>query len=224
MDSSSTSLLDILGPIMIGPSSSHTAGALRIGRAAGMLCTAPVVKAVFRLHGSFASTYKGHGSDRALAAGVLGMQTDDPDIKNALEICRQRGIEVKFTEADLGEVHPNTVQVELTDAGGIRHVLTGCSVGGGAVRIIGIDGFDTGITGEYPTIVTKHHDKVGVIKNVVSCISDAEVNIVTINLARSQKGKLATAIIETDTLVDGDVVEKIGQLEHMVDVLTMDKF
>lgn len=219
----SNSLFDILGPVMIGPSSSHTAGALRIGKAAGMLCS-KVQSAVFYLHGSFATTYKGHGSDRALAGGLLGMSTDNPDIKNALQICKERGIDISFVETDLGDVHPNTVKIELTGQSGEKHTLTGCSVGGGEIKITDIDGFATDMTGNYPAVVTRHTDKVGVIKNVVSLISDSHVNIVTINLSRSQKGKTATAIIETDEPVEMQIVQEMKQIDGVEDVLVMNAF
>jgi len=219
----SNRLFDILGPVMIGPSSSHTAGALRIGRAAGMLCD-DIVSAVFYLHGSFATTYKGHGSDRALVGGLLGMDTDSPEIKSALEICADKGIAVSFVPTDLGDVHPNTVRIDMTDSKGDIHSLTGCSVGGGEIRVMEINGFKTDLTGKFPAIVTKHHDKVGVIKNVVSLISDAKINIVTINLSRAQKGKMATAIIETDDTVSPAIIKKIKEVEGIADVLTMDAF
>ena len=219
----SNRLFDILGPVMIGPSSSHTAGALRIGRAAGMLCN-DIKSVVFYLHGSFSTTYKGHGSDRALVGGLLGMQTDSPDIKNALEICAEKGITVSFVPTDLGDVHPNTVKIDMTDSNGILHSLTGCSIGGGEIKVMEINGFKTEVSGKYPAIVTKHNDRVGVIKNVVSLISDAKINIVTINLSRAQKGKLATAIIETDEIVSARIIDAIKTVEGIEDVLTMDAF
>ena len=121
-------------------------------------------------------------------------------------------------------MHPNTVKVVLTDDQGVEHSLTGCSVGGGEVRIVDIGGFATSISGEYAAIVTKHQDKVGVIKNVVSAISDAGINIVSINLSRSQKGKLATAIIEVDSPVDEEIIQRIRAIDKMVDVLAIKSF
>lgn len=219
----SASLFDIVGPVMIGPSSSHTAGALRIGRAAGLVCPHPV-QATFYLHGSFATTYKGHGSDRALVAGLIGMNTDNPDIKNALDICSQQGIKIDFVPTDLGDVHPNTVKIVMTDQAGEQHSVTGSSVGGGEVKIVEIDGFETAITGRYPVVVTKHHDKVGVIKQVINLLAEGQVNIVTINLTRQQKGKMATAVIEMDEAVSPQLVQQMKQLPSIEDVLSIQAF
>ena len=152
------------------------------------------------------------------------MSTDNPNIKNALQLCDKQGIEISFEPCDLGEVHPNTVLVQVVDKKGDTQSLMGCSIGGGEIEIRQINGFDTNISGNYPAIITKHHDKVGVIKSVVSLISDCRVNIVTINLSRAQKGKMATAIIETDEMIESQMVQEMKSLDGIVDVLTMRPF
>ena len=148
------SMFDILGPIMIGPSSSHTAGAQRIGKAMyNMISDKQLVAVHFILHGSFHLTLRGHGTDRALVGGVLGMNAYDPQIKDSLQIAKERGIEVSFEGADLGDVHPNTVQVIAQTSDGKTTSLTGSSIGGANIEIININGTPAKFSGKYPAVV-----------------------------------------------------------------------
>jgi len=161
-------VFDILGPIMIGPSSSHTAGAARLAKIAAIVSGGKIKKVEFLLHGSFAQTYKGHGTDKALVAGILNMDPWDEDLKRSFDIAAENGIEVKFTETDLGDVHPNTVKFVITKEDGNITEVTGSSIGGGNILVFNIDGQNVEFTGERPTILTQHKDLPGVIsKNIV---------------------------------------------------------
>lgn len=158
------SMFDVLGPIMIGPSSSHTAGAQRIGKAMYNMIADKQLKAVhFILHGSFHLTLRGHGTDRALVGGVLGMNSYDPQIKNSLEIAKEKGIQVEFEGGDLGDVHPNTVRITAYTTDGQMTSLTGSSVGGGNIEIIDINGTAAKFTGRYPAVIINHYDRLGII-------------------------------------------------------------
>ena len=149
-------VFDILGPVMIGPSSSHTAGAARIGRITLALLGAPAVKADIFLHGSFAKTYKGHGTDKALIAGIMGMSTDDSRIRRAPELAREQGLEVTITTGDIDGAHPNTARVALTDANGNRVSLLGSSIGGGNILVTEVNGMEVSITGQHTTLIVLH--------------------------------------------------------------------
>ena len=142
-------VFDILGPVMIGPSSSHTAGAARIGRITLALLGAPAVKADIFLHGSFAKTYKGHGTDKALIAGIMGMATDDSRIRRAPELAREQGLEVNIATGDIDGAHPNTARVTLTDAAGSTVSLLGSSIGGGNILVKEVNGMEVSITGHH---------------------------------------------------------------------------
>lgn len=192
------SVFDVIGPIMIGPSSSHTAGAVRLGKMARNILGDEPVNAKITLHGSFATTYKGHGTDLALTAGLLGMDTDDERIPKAFEIAKQKGLSVEFIEGDLGEVHPNTAMFELTSAENKKTVVVGCSIGGGDIQIIKIDGFEIAFSGKYHTLITQHLDKPGVIANVTALLSNYNINIAFMKVSRREKGDIALMLIETD--------------------------
>ena len=185
-------IFDVLGPIMIGPSSSHTAGAARLGKIARTIVNKPIKDVTFLLHGSFKETYKGHGTDRALVAGILGMMPDDERLRDALLIAEKEGLEVHFLPADLGQVHPNTVKILMTDCDDINWEVLGSSIGGGLVEIYEINGNKVKITGEYPTIITCHDDIPGTVSKVSTLFYDNDINIAHMTLVRSQKGKDAT--------------------------------
>ena len=194
-------IFDVLGPIMIGPSSSHTAGAARLGKIARTIVNKPIKDVTFLLHGSFKETYKGHGTDRALVAGILGMMPDDERLRDALLIAEKEGLEVHFLPADLGQVHPNTVKILMTDCDDINWEVLGSSIGGGLVEIYEINGNKVKITGEYPTIITCHDDIPGTVSKVSTLFYDNDINIAHMTLVRSQKGKDATMTFEVDNNV-----------------------
>ena len=194
---------------MIGPSSSHTAGAVKLGRVARALSVNEIKKVEFQLHGSFAMTYKGHGTDRALLAGIMGFTTWSEDIKNALEIAEERGIDFKFVPTDLGDAHPNTVRIVVTDDKGSQVSLTGSSIGGGNVRITAINRDKVDFTGDYPTLIVGHTDIRGVIAKVTNALSEGEINIAFMKVFRSSRGRGATMVFETDEPVTKDVIDTL---------------
>lgn len=206
-------IFDVLGPIMIGPSSSHTAGAARLGKIARTIVNKPIKDVTFLLHGSFKETYKGHGTDRALVAGILGMMPDDERLRDALLIAEKEGLEVHFLPADLGQVHPNTVKILMTDCGDINWEVLGSSIGGRLVEIYEINGNKVKITGEYPTLITCHDDIPGTVSTVSTLFYDNDINIAHMTLVRSQKGKDATMTFELDNNVSEELIAAIKAVE-----------
>jgi L-serine dehydratase len=217
------SLFDILGPIMIGPSSSHTAGAERLGRAAKQIAGDGIQSVRFYLHGSFAKTYKGHGTDRALIAGILGMETYDERIKESFEIAQKQGIKIEFIEADLGDVHPNTVKIAITKDDNTTVSVTGSSIGGGNIVILNIDGDDVEFTGNYPVILIKHIDKRGMISKISFALAMNEINIATLKVSRVLKGDVATTVVETDSNITSTVLEEISTIDSVVSVRAVNR-
>ena len=172
-------LFDIVGPIMVGPSSSHTAGAVRMGYVAGKLLGEPIQKAEILLYGSFLATGEGHGTRKAIVAGLLGMQTDDYQIADSYEIAAQRGMEVAFGEARLEEAHPNTAVICLNGISGKQTEVQISSIGGSRISIDKIDGINTGFSGECPTLIVHNIDQPGCIVAVTSMLAKKNVNIAT---------------------------------------------
>lgn len=203
-----TSTFEILGPIMVGPSSSHTAGALRCAQVAASLMEAPVVRVRFVLHNSFAHTYRGHGTDRALVAGILGLATDDERIRDAFELARERGLSFEFVPgADDEHLHPNTVDIEMEDACGSVCSVRGESLGGGRVRLSRVSGVEVDITGEYDTIFVAHRDTPGVLAALTVRLSEHNVNIAFMRTYRTERGGAAYTVFELDELPQGERLE-----------------
>lgn len=221
IDMANIGVFDVLGPIMIGPSSSHTAGAARLGKIAKTVVNKPIKEVTFLLHGSFRETYKGHGTDRALVAGILGMSPDDPRLKESLAIAEAEGIAVKFLPTDLGQVHPNTVKLLMTDCDDIRWEVLGSSIGGGMIEINEINGNKVKITGESPTIITCHDDIPGTVSKISTLFYENEINIARMTLVRSQKGKDATMTVEIDSKVSDDIVAKIKAVDGVNRVIVI---
>lgn len=191
------SLLDIIGPVMVGPSSSHTAGACRIALLARHTLLAPPKRAQIVLHGSFAKTGEGHGTHLALVGGLLGFFPDDPRIPDALELAGAAGLELAFAKRDLGDVHPNTVRLELENEAEALSV-TGSSLGAGLVRIVKVKAFDSNFSGSYHTLLLEHDDRPGVIARAARVLADDDVNIATIYSARIRRGGRAMMSVEMD--------------------------
>lgn len=212
-------VFDILGPIMIGPSSSHTAGAARLGSVARSVANKEIKKVNFLLHGSFAKTYKGHGTDRALVAGILGMEPRDKRLRDSLDIAKERGIEVQFIETDLGDVHPNTVKCEIETVDGEKSSIMGSSIGGGSIEIIEVNGSKVNFTGNYPTLIISLLDVAGSVLKVSSILYEYENNIAYMKVFRSQKGKEATMIFEVDHEIDKEVIKEIKEMENVLKVI-----
>ncbi len=211
-------VFDILGPVMIGPSSSHTAGAAKLGRIAQKIAGDNIKKVTFYLHGSFAKTYKGHGTDKALLAGVLKMEPQDEHLKNSFDIAAREGLEYEFIETDLGDVHPNTVKFKFDLYNGKVMTVTGSSIGGGSILITEVDGESVELTGEYPAIITKHKDKPGIITAVSSVLSNLGVNIAFMKVFRKRRGQTASMVVETDGIIPKDAINYISKIEGIEDV------
>jgi len=193
------SAFDVIGPAMIGPSSSHTAGAARIGLAVRHLLGQSVVDAQINLHGSFAATGKGHATDRALVAGLLGMGADDERLKGSLEWAKKSHLNYHFSEVDLGEdAHPNSVSLHATAADGASLQLVAQSIGGGMIKVSEVDGFETSIRGELDTLVLWNRDEPGYLAKITTLYECANLNIATIRLGRTSRGDAALTTIESD--------------------------
>jgi L-serine dehydratase len=206
-------LFDVVGPVMIGPSSSHTAGAAKLGYIARKIFNRQLTHAKFYLHGSFAKTYKGHGTDRALVGGVLLMLPDDENIKHSFDIAKQKGVSISFHEVDLGDVNPNSVMIELSDDQGRKVTVVGCSIGGGKAVITNINSFEVELTCEYATLITKHIDKSGAIAKITSILYEYDINIAFMRVYRHIKGEVARLVVEIDGEFNMDVIKDVRALD-----------
>lgn len=200
-------VFDILGPVMIGPSSSHTAGAARIGMITRALLGKPPVKAQILLHGSFAKTYKGHGTDKAIIAGILGMKTDDERIRFSPEVAAQEGLTVEIITGELEGAHPNTAEITLTDRDDRQVSLRGSSIGGGNIEITRVNGMEVSLTGQHTTLIVLHRDAPGTIAAVTEIMAEHSVNICNFRLSRKTKGGQAVMTMELN--------EKINKLSNI---------
>lgn len=209
-------ILDVIGPVMIGPSSSHTAGAVRLGAMARAVFGGLPEKAEMTLYGSFAQTYKGHGTDVALVAGLLGWATDNAAIPDSFQAAREAGMAIAFIPTlDITPSHPNTVRFQLNGNG--RSVnLTGISVGGGQICLTEIDSFAVEATGEFPCLLTVHEDKPGVVALVSSVLSNSGINIAQMRVSRRQKGGVAVMLVETDQAVEERTLAALEKLPHIL--------
>lgn len=214
------SVFDVLGPNMIGPSSSHTAGAAVISQLAQKLIAPPLKKVEFTLYGSFAKTYHGHGTDRALLGGIMGFSTDDVCIRDSFRIAEERGLEFSFvpneTETD---VHPNTVDIRMENAAGQVMTVRGVSLGGGKVKIVRINGVEVDFTGEYSAVIVVQQDKPGVVAHITKVLSDRGVNLAFMRLFRESKGLTAYSIIESDGRLPEGITEELKKNPYIHDVM-----
>lgn len=209
-----TSAFEILGPIMVGPSSSHTAGALRVARVAAALIEGEASQAVFTLWNSFAHTYRGHGTDRALVAGVLGLDPDDRRIRDAFELAREQDLDVSFTVAgDDESLHPNTVGIALTGRSGEEVEVIGESLGGGRIRISRINGVGVDMSGLYTTLFVAHRDAPGALAALTGALAAAEMNIAFCRTYRTEQGGQAYTVFETDGRAQGSILADVRALE-----------
>jgi L-serine dehydratase len=215
------SAFDIIGPVMIGPSSSHTAGAARIGRVARTLFEKQPKRAVISLYGSFAKTYKGHGTDLALVAGIMDFDTFDERIPEALKIAEEIGMEVEFLTEDAVTEHPNTVKINLFDGEGKELEIVGISIGGGTIEITEINSFKLKLSGAHPAILVVHQDRFGLISAVTSVLSKYEINIGHMEVSRKEKGDEAVMVIEMDHKIDDGVFAELSFLEGVTQVIRL---
>lgn len=214
-------LFDIVGPIMVEPSSYHTAGAVRIGYAAGKLLGEPVRKAEILLYGSFLATGEGHGTKKALVAELLGMKPDDYRISDSYEIAEKNNIDISFGEAKLENAHPNTVILRLVGTGNINIEVQSSSIGGSRINIDKIDGISTNFSGENPTLIVHNLDQPGHVSEVTSMLAHKSVNIAAMQLYRSARGQNAVMVLECDQPIPSD---GLVWLEHMEGVLKVTYF
>lgn len=217
------SVFDVLGPNMIGPSSSHTAGAAVIAFLAHKMITPPLKKVDFTLYGSFSKTYHGHGTDRALLGGMMGFGTDDIRIRNSFQIAAERGLAYSFTPCETEtDVHPNTVDIRMENTS--RQVMTvrGESLGGGKVRISRINGVSVDFTGDYSTVIVIQQDKPGVVAHITKVLSDSNVNIAFMRLFRESKGNTAYTIVESDGRFPEGIAEPLRNNPNVHDVMIIE--
>ena len=214
------SVFEVIGPIMIGPSSSHTAAAVRMGQITSALLKKPVKKAVVSLHGSFASTGKGHGTDKAIAAGLLGFDPADERIKNALKIAEEEGMDIQFRIVDLGDdYHPNTSRLEVEDEYRNSLVVTASSLGGGTISVVEINGLEIELSGEYDTLITIHRDKPGIVAKATTIIAEYDVNISSMKVTRERRGGQAIMAVEMDHSLPPEAIEKLEKIADTVRVI-----
>ena len=211
-------IFDILGPIMVGPSSSHTAGAVRIGNMARALLGAEPKTAEILLHGSFAETGRGHGTDRALVAGLLGMKPDDLRIPRSFELARAQGLEFHFQNVELKEAHPNTAALSVTGQGGQTVTLQAASTGGGRIRVDRLDGIDVSFTGAFNTLIIHSRDVPGKLAEVTRELEQGGVNIANMNLCRAKRGGDVLMVIETDQKIPPVARTLIAELQDVAQV------
>ena len=216
-------IFDMMGPVMIGPSSSHTAGAARIGNMGRTLLGEEVARADIGLHGSFAETGFGHGTDRALLAGLLGMKPDDLRIPNAYEEANRAGMAYSFRTVELRDAHPNTALLELTGKSGKKLTLQASSIGGGAIVVNKIDGIDVNFTGDFNTLIVRNQDESGSVAAITSILSQVHINVANMSVNRHRRGGDALMVIETDQHIKPHQVAFLSELTGILSVTYYDK-
>ena len=211
-------IFDIVCAIMFGPSSSHTAGAVRIGYIGGKLLGEPVKKAKILLYGSFLATGEGHGTKKAIVAGLIGMEPDDNRISDSFNIAKEKDMKNEFGEAKLNEGHPNSVLLRLEGINGNKIEVLGQSIGGSRINIAQIDGIDTNFSGECPTLIVHNMDQPGHVSEVTSMLAYKSVNIATMQLYRSAKGGNAVMVVECDQQIPKEGIEWLKHVEGILKV------
>lgn len=214
-------VFDIIGPVMIGPSSSHTLGAARAGLVARRLLGEEVARAHVTLYGSFAQTYAGHGTDRAIVGGLLGFSPDDTRLRDSFRYAREAGMEVRFALSDEEAAHPNTVRLVLSgkDGGSVTAVVQ--SVGAGVVHVVDIDGAQVSFSAEYETTVIFNADRPGIVARVSALFAEYGINIAFMRVFRKYEGKDAIMVIETDQTVSGGILDALRTEENISRVITI---
>lgn len=214
------SVFDVLGPNMIGPSSSHTAGACAIAYLAQKMKSGVLREVEFTLYGSFAKTYRGHGTDRALLGGIMGFATDDVRIRDSFEIAKERGITFRFIPDEKEtDIHPNTVDIRMVNDSGAVMTVRGESLGGGKVKIVRINQVQVDFTGEYNAVIIIQKDRPGVAAHITRILSDRNVNIAFMRLFRESRGEKAYTIVESDNRLPEDITEKLLENPNVQDVM-----
>ena len=211
-------LFDIVGPIMIGPSSSHTAGAVKIGNVCRKLMGEKIIDAKIMLHGSFLSTGKGHGTDKALVGGLIGLGVDDPKLPNSFSLAEEAGMSFDISGIDLGDVHPNSVKLVLKGENGKSLEIVAASIGGGRIQICELDGITVNFSGDYPTVIVHNEDKPGHVTAVTSMLGSQQINIATMQLYRKNRGGNAVMVIECDEEIPADALGVLLKFDGILKV------
>ncbi|MBE5861080.1 MAG: L-serine ammonia-lyase, iron-sulfur-dependent, subunit beta [Butyrivibrio sp.] len=211
-------IFDIVGPVMVGPSSSHTAGAVKIGNTCYKLMGEKIVNADIFLHGSFLKTGAGHGTDRAIVAGLMGFLVDDMRISESFELANSYGLKFTINGADLGNVHPNSVKLLLTGISGRKLEIIAASIGGGRIRICEIDGIAVNFSGESPTLIVHNLDQPGHVKEVAGILEQKAVNVATMQLYRKSRGGEAVMVLECDQEIPIDAIRSLEKIEGIINV------
>lgn len=214
-------IFDVVGPIMIGPSSSHTAGAARIGLMARNILKDEPVKVQLTVYGSFAKTYKGHGTDKALVAGLLGFSADDVRLRNSFAIAARQGLQVELQRSTAETAHPNTVRIAMQGKQGRTMEVVGVSLGGGKIEIREINGAQVSLRGEEHTLITVHRDLPGIIAQATTILAIGHINVSNMRVFRSGKNAAAVMIVCTDSPVPADMVAMIRKIEAIESVVTL---
>lgn len=217
------SIFDVIGPNMIGPSSSHTAGAVAIALSARKMFGEEITKVTFTLYGSFAKTYKGHGTDKALLGGILGFSTDDERIRDAFEFAKEMGVEYTFhVDEETVTNHPNTADILLENENGHKLFVRGESIGGGKMKIVRINNVNVEFTGEYSTLIIQQIDKPGVVAHITQCLSLHDINIAFMRLFREAKGTTAFTVVESDQPIPRDILQYIKINPNVQDLMLIE--
>lgn len=219
------SVFDIVGPNMIGPSSSHTAGAARLGKTASKIAGKPVKEVKFLLHGSFAETYKGHGTDKAIVGGILGFQPDDARIKESFELAEQAGVKFEFIKTDLGDsVHPNTVKIEMVLEDGSKSTVMGASIGGGNIKLTEMDGLALDFNGARSAVVLEIKDIPGAVSFVTGLLAHNNKDIATMSTNKPARSEYTFVTIETAEKLEADLIDQLRKFEVIAKIVVLDKF
>lgn len=216
------SIFDILGPVMVGPSSSHTAGAVRIGLVGRKLLGEQPTQAEIYLHGSFAATGEGHGTDRGIVAGLLGMKPDDMRIPESFEIAEKEGMEFHIGKRELKDAHPNTALLSLRAEGAAPLKIQACSIGGGRILVTKLDGMDVNFSAEMNTLIVYNLDQPGCVSDVAHVLSRKKINIATMQLFRDKRGGYAVMVVETDQVINRQTLEWLESMEGILKVAFID--
>lgn len=215
-------LFEIIGPVMIGPSSSHTAGAARIGRVARQLLGEMPCFADIGFHGSFAKTWEGHGADRAVVGGLLDMRVDDERLRQSLAIADAQGLEICIHAISITDAHPNTIVIRARGQSGNEITVQAASVGGGSIRVQYLDDLEVGFSGDKPTIVIRHRDEPGVIADVSGALAKERINIAAMRVFRSEAHGRAIMVLELDEMPRDELVTKLNNLHGVRNVTMLD--
>lgn len=208
------SIFDIIGPSMVGPSSSHTAGANRIGQVARKLYGETPKDVTITFYGSFAETYRGHGTDRAIIAGLMGFKTDDMRIRDALAIAEQENIRYRFEKGVMEGIHPNSVRIRIV--GNETLDMTGISIGGGSIEVIEYNSYNIRFSGDYPMLLVEHIDRVGVIKEIAALLAEYRINVSHMEVDRKERAGKAISVIEMDEAAPDPLLDRLREIESIV--------